>query len=147
MPTILKRQKYNANKFKVGGVAYDSKAEYERWLELKELEKVGKIKNLIRQVRHPVYLNAIKICTMILDFVYDKRTGDNEWERVLEDYKGYAKKGYPATDLFVLKRRILLAVEGKTILITGPGAKHLSYNREETSHIEQQEEEDVGIKL
>ena len=43
--------KFFSKKVKVDGMTFDSKREYQRWLELQELEKNGDICRLQRQVR------------------------------------------------------------------------------------------------
>ena len=40
------------------------------WLHLKELEAIGAILNLERQIRYPLLVNGIKIGTYIADFRY-----------------------------------------------------------------------------
>ncbi len=45
-----KKSKYKANKVEIDGVKFDSKRESERYLELKQLEKLGIIKELQLQV-------------------------------------------------------------------------------------------------
>lgn len=44
-------RKYRNRKITVSGVTFDSKKEYERWLELNFLQKAGKITDLQRQVK------------------------------------------------------------------------------------------------
>ena len=137
----MRYSKFGARKVKIGGVTYDSKAEYERWVELSALQKAGKISELTRQVRMPVTHNGYRICLLIVDFGYMK-----DGEHVLEDYKGYAKRGTPATDLFILKRRLLLALEGKKIVISGPGLKQLQWTKDELAMLEG-EDEDAGVEV
>ena len=43
--------KFKSKKVKVDGMVFDSKKEYQRWLELQELEKKGCIEKLERQVK------------------------------------------------------------------------------------------------
>lgn len=88
---------------------FDSKAEYERWCELKLLQLGGKIFNLRRQVAYPIEINGIHICVWIADYVYtDFKTG----KEVAEDLKGIS------TDVFKLKRKMVEAYYGFKILVT-----------------------------
>ena len=45
-----KKSKYGANKVEIDNIEFDSKRESERYLELKQLEKLGVIKELQLQV-------------------------------------------------------------------------------------------------
>ena len=45
-----KKSKYGANKVEVDGIKFDSQRESERYIELKQLERVGIIKDLQLQV-------------------------------------------------------------------------------------------------
>jgi len=83
---------------------FDSKKEAKRYLELKMLEKAGKIKNLKLQ---PVFLlqegfyyqgEAIRQITYRADFEYVNEKG----ERVVEDVKGFK------TDVYKLKKKLFL---------------------------------------
>lgn len=88
---------------------FDSKAEYERWCDLKLLQLGGKIFNLRRQVAYPIEINGIHVCVWIADYVYtDFQTG----KEVAEDLKGIS------TDVFKLKRKMVEAYYGFKILVT-----------------------------
>lgn len=88
---------------------FDSKAEYERWCDLKLLQLGGKIFNLRRQVAYPIEINGIHVCVWIADYVYtDFETG----REISEDLKGMA------TDVFKLKRKLVEAYYGFKILVT-----------------------------
>lgn len=99
--------KYGNKKITVDGITFDSKKEYNRWYELKLLERAGEISNLKRQekfqiiptqkdsqgkvIERPVYY--------IADFTYtDNRTG----ELVVEDTKGFK------TPEYIIKRKAML---------------------------------------
>lgn len=105
------------------GILHDSQREANRWIELKLLERAGKIANLQRQVKfvliHSQYeqgtigkRGAIKKgkllereLSYIADFVYtDTKTG----QMVVEDAKGY--KGGTVYALFVIKRKLMLYI-------------------------------------
>ena len=114
-------RKYNATKTIVDGIKFDSKKEAKRYLQLKELEKNGDIKNLKRQVkfelipaqREPDTVGKRggkikgklieKAWTYRADFTYtDVKTG----EYVVEDVKGFKTSEYKA------KRKAMLYFHG-----------------------------------
>lgn len=96
--------KYNNRKIRVGGEVFDSKREYNRWCELRLLERSGKICNLQRQVKFRL-IDSQKTperterpCDYIADFVYY----ENDGSRVVEDCKGMR------TDVYKIKRKLML---------------------------------------
>ena len=107
--------KYKNRKCVVDGIEFDSRKEANRYMELKLMLKVGKIKGLRRQVKYvliPTQRAANegkkkgkvieRECAYIADFVYtDCETG----EEVVEDVKGY--RGGGAYELFKLKRKLM----------------------------------------
>lgn len=91
---------------------FHSKAEYERWCDLKLLQLGGKIYNLKRQVAYPIEIHGVTVCVWIADYVYnDFATG----EEIVEDCKGHM------TDVFKLKRKLVEAQYGFRILLTKAG--------------------------
>lgn len=123
--------KFGAKKIKdpATGFVFDSKKEYQRWCELRLLERAGKISGLCRQVSYEliptqraksteVYKagpqkglpkpGAVieKACSYVADFLYFGEDG----KLVVEDCKGY-KRG-AAYDLFTVKRKLMLYVHG-----------------------------------
>ena len=104
--------KYKNKKIEIDGIVFDSKAEAQRWQQLKLLERVGQIGNLRRQVKY-VLIPAQKIdgktvereCSYYADFCYF-RNG----ELIAEDVKGY-RKGQ-AYQLFSIKRKLMLEKYG-----------------------------------
>lgn len=103
--------KYKNKKIKTEDGIFDSKKEFNRWLQLKKLEEEGSIKNLQRQVEFvliPAQKNDLgkvieRKCSYVADFVYDFMD-----EKVVEDVKGYRKGvGY---SFFVIKRKLMLWV-------------------------------------
>ena len=99
-----KRHKYNAKKIVIDGIEFDSKKEAERYLELKMLEKAGKIKDLKLQ---PAFLlqegfyyrgKAIRQITYRADFEYVDEKGN----KVVEDVKGVE------TPVYKLKKKLFL---------------------------------------
>ena len=113
--------KYQNHKVTVDGITFDSKREASRWLELKILEKAGKISNLQRQKKFvliPAQYEPDIIgprggkkkgrllereVAYIADFVYcDEETGD----LIVEDTKGVR------TPEYIIKRKMLLYFYG-----------------------------------
>lgn len=97
-----KPSKYHAQKTVVDGVEYDSKKESKRAQELEYLEKLGKIKNLQKQVRFILqdgYVNnqgqKIRPISYIADFVYEE-----DGKNIVEDSKGFR------TEVFLIKKKL-----------------------------------------
>lgn len=87
-------------KVKVDGMVFDSKKEYQRWLELVEMQKKGDINNLQRQVRFILLpkQQGERAVTYVADHVY--LYGDI---LVVEDVKSkYTKKQAD----YILKRKL-----------------------------------------
>ena len=116
---------YNYNKYKshrtsVNGVIFDSKKEYNRYIELTLLSRSGAIKGLKRQVKfelipaqyEPDIINPRgkvkkgklieRAVSYIADFVYTDENG----KTVVEDTKGFRTKDY------IIKRKLLLYMHG-----------------------------------
>ncbi len=102
--------KYGARKVTAtDGTVFDSQREYNRWCNLRLLERVGKISDLKRQVKYeliPFQYQSGKVvergCYYIADFVYC----DADGKTVVEDCKGYRTEGYK------IKRKLMLFVHG-----------------------------------
>ena len=95
--------KYNNQKIRVDGELFDSKREYNRWCELRLLERSGIIQNLQRQVKFRL-IDSQKTserterqCDYLADFVYCENGS-----RVVEDCKGMR------TDVYKIKRKLML---------------------------------------
>lgn len=93
----------------IDGIKFDSKHEGYRYLELKYLQQIGKIKNLQLQ-RVYTLLGAQKDengkiierpVKYIADFVYEK-----DGKTVVEDAKGVK------TDVYKIKRKLMLSIYG-----------------------------------
>lgn len=111
-----KGNKYNAQRVEYDGFTFDSKAEADRWRQLKLLQSAGEICGLKRQVSIPLFGRDGPIMTdsgknqrtYKADFVYvDNALGVT----VIEDKKGVE------TPEFKLKKAIL-AAQGMEILLT-----------------------------
>lgn len=102
--------KYGARKTEVDGILFDSVAEADRYSQLKLLEYNGDIKDLVLQPAYPLIVNELKIGVYKADFVYrDCKTN----QVVVEDCKGFR------TREFIMKRKLMQALYGITILETG----------------------------
>ena len=99
------RNKYGARKLKApDGLVFDSVKEYQRWDELKILQRAGVISKLRRQVTYELIpkQKGERACNYIADFVYVNDKG----ETVVEDCKGYK------TEVYRLKKKLMLWVHG-----------------------------------
>lgn len=104
-----KKSKYKNRKVVVDGITFDSKAEAKRWEMLLHMERSGEIYALRRQVRFPIVVNGLKICTWIADFAYRISASGND---VVEDVKSEFTRKLP---LYRLKYKLVQAVLGITI--------------------------------
>lgn len=118
------KNKYHNKKITVDNITFDSKREYNRYCELKLLEKAGEISNLRRQVKFVLipaqyektserYARGRKKgelkqgrliereCAYMADFVYI-----DHGEKVVEDTKGMRTKEY------IIKRKLMLQKYG-----------------------------------
>lgn len=110
---MLGRHKYNAKKVNTPDGKFDSKREYDKWLELKERQEKGEISNLRRQIEftliprqtddngkfqyHPIRYKA--------DFVFTDSKGTEH----VQDSKGFV------TPEFRLKEKLFYYVFKKKI--------------------------------
>ena len=112
--------KYKSHKTNANGVIFDSKKEYDRYIELTLLSRSGAIKGLKRQVKfelipaqyEPDIINPRgkvkkgklieRAVSYIADFVYTDENG----KMVVEDTKGFRTKDY------IIKRKLLLYMHG-----------------------------------
>ncbi len=119
------RSKYHNKPLDIDGMHFDSRGEFERWQELRLLERAGEISNLRRQVAYELIPAQYeppttdskgrtkhgklieRKCTYIADFAYQR--GSN---LIVEDYKGVE------TDAFKIKRKLMLLRYGIRIMLT-----------------------------
>lgn len=97
-----RRSKYNAQRTEVDGIQFDSKKEAARWEQLQLMLRSGEISDLRRQVAFGLTVNGELVGTYKADFTYRDKAG----KRVVEDVKGVH------TDVYLLKRRLMLACHG-----------------------------------
>ena len=118
------KNKFNARKIYIDGETFDSKKEYNRYCELKLLERAGEISSLERQVEYeliPAQFEMIwdkrkgeyrkgrcleRKCCYIADFRYSENG-----KTVVEDVKGYRNSG-AAWSLYSIKRKLMLQLYG-----------------------------------
>jgi hypothetical protein len=93
--------KYRNRKCEVDGIAFDSRKEAARWVELLALESAGAIQALRRQVRIPLVVNGVRVAVYVADFVYVAGG-----RRVIEDVKSAFTRKLP---VYRLKKKILAA--------------------------------------
>ncbi len=106
-PKKEKRHKYNAKKTIIHGIVFDSKAEAERYIFLKEKERNKEITNLELQKKYSLEVNDLLIASYISDFYYYCNI-KNKW--VLEDVKGMV------TPVYRLKKKLMKAIHGIDIV-------------------------------
>ena len=97
------RNKYQAEKCEYNGEEFDSRRELRRYLELKLLERSGRISDLKRQVKFELIPSQkdeqgkvlFRPCTYIADFTYQENR-----KLVVEDCKGIR------TEIYKLKKKL-----------------------------------------
>lgn len=105
--------KYHNRKILTADGTFDSAKEYNRWQELKLMEKGGAITDLKRQVRFNLIPfqrmksgKGVPKCDYIADFAYMR-----DGKLVVEDTKGVQ------TDVFKIKAKLMLWVHGIEVQI------------------------------
>jgi hypothetical protein len=106
---MSKASKYGAKKTTIDGIVFDSKAEAARWVKLEQLQHLGKVTDLRRQV--PIELvpgaklhgakRARPAIRLVVDFTYTQ-----DGAQVWEDVKGME------TPLSLAKRHMAKALKG-----------------------------------
>lgn len=97
------RSKYNNKKIKTSEGTFDSIKEYNRWCDLKLMQRAGLITGLARQQKFEVIPKqrykgkTILPAYYIADFVYMR-----DGKMVVEDCKGFK------TDVYKLKKKLML---------------------------------------
>ncbi len=107
----------NVKKPTVDGIKFDSKREMQRYLELKLLERAGRIKNLVLQPRFAIEIGGVQVRILskkynktgrqvvyIADFKYHDLDIDRE---IIEDVK--MQSGHRPRD-YILKRAMVHAM-------------------------------------
>lgn len=106
------KTKYHSRKITRDGETFDSVKEFNRFRELKLLERAGKITGLKRQVKFELIPSqridgkvVERACAYVSDFTYWQ-----DGQLIVEDVKGY--KESTAYAVFVIKRKLMLHVHG-----------------------------------
>jgi len=102
--TKKKRGKFNNIHTFYDGKRFDSKKECERYKELKQ----KKVADLKCQVKFPIEINKVKVCSYIADFTYI----DHKGNMVVEDVKSEVTRKLP---VYRLKKKLMKAVYGVEI--------------------------------
>lgn len=112
-----KASKYGNKKVVIGGIKFDSQGEGKRYLQLKDFERAGKIKDLVLQKRYVLVPkmtdkngNTIRALVYVADFVYFNNITGCE---VVEDFKGRR------TRTFIDKKKQMMNVHNIEIYETG----------------------------
>ena len=124
--------KLRNTKVTVNGETYDSKREYDRWCELRILERAGFITDLKRQVEYELIPKQVEVyerygkngkrlkdgeriielpVKYIADFEYIQNG-----KKVVEDVKGYRDPNSATYAKFVLKRKMMLYLKGIRVI-------------------------------
>ena len=99
-----RRGKYNNVRTQIGSQRFDSRREAERYLELAQAQREGRIEGLRCQVPYDLVVNGYKVCRYVADFEYYENG-----QKITEDVKGCRTREYS------IKRKLMKAVFGITI--------------------------------
>jgi len=114
--------KWKAKPVIVDGVRFDSQSEYDRWCELKLMERAGQITHLSRQVRFVLKIGERQVvirserypngrtAVYTADFTYREKNG----RFVVEEHKGIDDS------VSRLRRAVVEAIYGFEIRMSGP---------------------------
>ena len=125
-------RKYGNRKVRMDGFTFDSVKESKRFVELRLMERAGKIKDLQVHPNFDIMVNGQKVCVYRGDFSYlvpaRKVVPDGElvsyvrekdmlFERIVEDCKGRDRRtGWTSkTSVYELKKRLMRIVLGIAI--------------------------------
>lgn len=89
-----KRHKYNAAGRWIDGAFFDSKAEADRYLQLRQMQARGMIDQLERQVPYPCRVNGQLVCTYLADFRYRIKPRQLGQRVIVEEVKGSVLDAY-----------------------------------------------------
>lgn len=99
------RNKFGAKKTVLDNITFASRAEAQRYADLKLLERIGEITDLELQPAFDLVVNGQKVCRYIADFRYrETATG----ETVVEDVKSAPTR----TPEYRIKRKLMAALFG-----------------------------------
>jgi len=107
IPSEPRPSKYGNKRVTIDGKNFASKAEGDRYLELRLLERAGEIRELRCQPTYPLTAWGFPITKYVADFAYLDKTGTP----VTEDVKGVE------TDVFRIKAKMFRAQMGREIVL------------------------------
>lgn len=112
------KSKYKNQKTELNGISFASKKEAKRFYELLIMKSQCLIRNLKLQPNFTLqesYITPdgkrVRAIRYVADFSYDKLTGDNQWEFVVEDVKSRATR----TPMYNAKKKMMLHKYGITV--------------------------------
>lgn len=79
---IRRVNKFHNNRTEYNGVIYHSAKEAKYAAELDLLKRAGEVKEWFRQVRVPLCVSGILICTYVVDFMYRDRDGKETYVEI-----------------------------------------------------------------
>lgn len=112
-PEIAKKAKYGNRRVMHEDMWFDSQHELNCWLELKQLEKEGKIKGLDRQITLKFEINEVLIMRARPDFSFSLSTGSN-FIPLFADAKSAATENLRP---FKIAQKLSLALYGTPIIV------------------------------
>ena len=80
-----KSNKFRAKKTSFMGFTFDSKWEAERYGQLVQLERIGEITGLNRQIKYDIIVNEQQICKYIADFSYYEKDENGQTKFVVDN--------------------------------------------------------------
>lgn len=102
-----KCSKYRAVRTVAQGITFDSKAEADRYCELRLLERAGEITDLVLQPKFPLAVNGVLCGEYRGDFQYFVRPANGKrGNHIVEDVKSKITK----TAVYELKKKLVLAL-------------------------------------
>ena len=123
---LFTRPKYKNRKVEHDGYTFDSLAERDRYLVLKEMERAGAIRDLVVKPAYLLQVNGVKIFDRPFhpDFAYEwivcpacDSASHLPVSYVVEDVKGYLDPSDAATRIFKVCCRLMLAIHGIEVRI------------------------------
>lgn len=100
-PAVQPKRKYRNKPTEVDGILFDSMKEAARYVVLRSKERMREIEGLHLQVKYPLAVEGVPICSYVADFVYREHG-----VLVVEDVKGMRTREYK------LKAKLMLAIHG-----------------------------------
>lgn len=111
---VAKKNKFNNKKKEIDGITFDSTKEAGRYVDLKNQQMAGLIRDLRHQVEFELEVNGVKICSYFSDFVYFEvaETSHKRFGQVVEDVKSKVTREHP---VYILKKKLMKAIHGIVI--------------------------------